>query len=237
MRKCKFIFLIIFCSLISISSLAQNKGKIYGWVYDYGTREPIPNVNVTIIGTNIGTTTDSSGYFKFELNSGKTYSINFSYIGYATATRIIFLEKNEEIEYNILLKRVPIKLPPVVKISKFGNIPSTFTFNNDELKKAGDNDLEKALVYLEPIILYPDWFRNRNSLKKNLYNAFYHNFTLYVNGKLVDSSTLDEISIDKIKFVKVWMAWEPKNTYGKVDIAPVDMPLVEGNYVLLIVTK
>lgn len=237
MRKYKFIFLIISCTLISISSLAQNKSKIYGWVNDYETREPVPNVNVTIIGTNIGTTTDSSGYFKLELNPGKSYNIEFSYIGYTKTIRKVSLKKDEEIEYNIDLKSHPIELSPVVKISKFGNIPSTFTFDKDELKKAGDNDLEKALIYLEPIILYPDWFLNRNSLKENLYNASYHNFTLYVNGKLVDSSTLDEISIDKIKFVKVWKAWRPKNTYGKVDIAPVDMPLVEGNYVLLIVTK
>lgn len=225
---------------MSFSSLAQNhskNSKISGWVYDVGTSKAIFNVNVTIEGTNIGTTTDSSGYFKLELHSGSTYTIKFSYIGYKEAVRKVRLEKNEDIEYNIHLTSYPIKLHPVVKISNFANIRSTFTFNNDELKKAGGNDLEKAIIYLDPLILYPNWFRDKSSLKENLLNASYHNFTLYVNGKLMDSSVLGEISIDKIKYVKVWKAWKPKHTYGKVDMAPIGMPLVEGNYVVLIVTN
>lgn len=222
---------------MSISSLAQNYGKIYGRVYDSETRKAISDVNITIESTNIGTTTDSSGYFKMKLHSGKTYTIKFSYIGYKEAVRKVRLEKDEEVEYNIRLISYPIKLHPVVKISNFANIRSTFTFNNDELRKAGGKDLEKALIYLDPIILYPNWFHDRSSLKENLLNASYHSFTLYVDGKLMDSSDLGEISIDKIKYVKIWKAWKPKHTYGKIDMAPIDMPLVEGNYVVLIVTK
>ena len=236
MGKNKFILLIICCFLISLSSFAQNKGKIWGYVYDSGTREPIPNVNVFIFGTNMGTTTDSSGYFMLELNSGKAYTIKFSYIGYAKATRTILLAKDEEVEYKIRLNKLPIELPPIVKISKFDNIRSTYTFDKDDLRKAGGNNLERALIYLDPFILYPHWFRNRNSLKDNLYNASYHNFTLYVNGKLVDSSDLDDISNDKIKFVKVWKAWQPVDM-PLVNMAPPSMPLVQGSYVVLIVTK
>ncbi len=232
MKKYNFLFLIFYSFFISAFSIAQNKCKVYGWVYDYGTQKPISNVNVIIKGTYIGTATDSSGYFKLELNSGKSYTIEFSCIGYTKTIRKVRLEKNEEVEYNIRLKSHPIELPPVLKEeSYFYNLHSTFSFDNDELRKAGGNDLEKALTYLDPVILYPNWFKDRFSLKNNINNASSHNFTLYVNGKLKDGSDIVDISIDKIKYIKVWKSWRG------VSQAPTELPLVEGKYVILIVTK
>ncbi len=222
-----------FVMLISIYTMAQNLSKVKGWVKDAGSQRPIYDVNVSIKGTHKGTTTDSLGYFQLELPSNYSYTIIFSCINYGAIKRKLYIKKNEAIELNIKLKFKPIKMPEVSITGKksFDLERSLFTIDQAALKKAGGKDLEKALKYLCPGILYKDWSQDRFSLKNNIYNNSKPNFTLYVNDKLMDSSDLGEINIDEIKYIRVW-----GKGYG-VDYAPIDLPLVEGYYVMLIVTK
>ncbi len=219
--------------------MSQDKCKIYGNIHDSLSKNPIENVNVTIQGSYIGTTSDSLGYFQLNLPSNNSYTIVFSHINYDKYLRKLFIKNNEEVELNILLKFHPIVLPKVTVTSEkhFEDIRAILTIDQKELKKTGENDAEKALLYLVPDIVYSDWFRSRYSDRNRLYNIYNPNFTLYVNGKLMDSSYLDEININEIKYIKIWEALKTQHTYGEVDMAPIDMPLVEGNYVLLIVTK
>lgn len=229
----RVLFLIGLSILISSYSWAQNFGKVSGWVSDSASGNAIKDVEVLIEGTNNGTTTDSSGYFQITLPAGKNYTIVFKHIAYDNKVKKIFLTKGEEVEYNIVLNFHLIKLPEVyIKGKKsFEEQRSLFTIDHAELEKAGGNDLEKALKYLCPGILYKDWSKNRFSLRNNIYNNYNINFTLYVNGKLRDSSELDEIKVDEIKYIRMWKA------RPGVDMAPVDMPVNEGNFVMLVVTK
>jgi len=234
MFKLNFIFLISLSFLISTYTLAQNFGKVSGWVTDSASGNSIKDVNVLIKGTNNGTTTDSLGYFQLTLPAGKNYTIVFSHIACDNKVKKILLNKSEEVEYNIVLKFHLIKLPEVyIKGKKsFQDERSSFTIDQTELEKAGGNDLEIALNYLCPGVLYKNWSSNNKfSLKNNTFNSYSINFTLYVNGKLRDSSELDEIKVDKIKYIRMWKA------RPGVDMSPIDMPVNEGNFVMLIVTK
>ena len=89
----KIFLILIFCSLFSTKSLSQNKCKIFGWVLDSLSKSPISNVNVIIQGTNVGTATDTSGYFLLYLPTGKEYTIVFSHIAYNKSLRELSLEK------------------------------------------------------------------------------------------------------------------------------------------------
>lgn len=61
-------------------------GKIAGRVVDEATNEPMPGVNVVIAGTTQGSITDLDGYY-FILNvKPGTYSVQASFIGFATVT-------------------------------------------------------------------------------------------------------------------------------------------------------
>lgn len=63
---------------------AQNTGLIRGEVTDGKTKERLWGVNITVLGTNRGTTTGENGkYFIDNLKPG-TYRLQFSYIGYST---------------------------------------------------------------------------------------------------------------------------------------------------------
>ena len=74
--------LAVFFSLITLSSFAQQTGKISGKVTDKKTGESLIGLTVKIDGTTSGVSTDVEGrYILSGLNPGK-YSITLSYIGY-----------------------------------------------------------------------------------------------------------------------------------------------------------
>ena len=79
------------CALLLAFALApgaaaQSRGKIAGTVTDADTGEPLPGVNVVVVGSQLGTATDASGdYFIANLQVG-TYDVRATYIGYDTLT-------------------------------------------------------------------------------------------------------------------------------------------------------
>ncbi len=59
-------FLLIIFSIFLVSqsiTLAGTKGKIAGRITDALSGEPLPFVNVIIMGTNLGAATDIDGYY------------------------------------------------------------------------------------------------------------------------------------------------------------------------------
>lgn len=82
---CK-VLLITVLGLFFLESNAQNRnisGKVTS--IEDGKSVELPGVNVTILGTSKGTTTDVEGNFSLELAPAET-SISFSFIGYKTQT-------------------------------------------------------------------------------------------------------------------------------------------------------
>ena len=68
--------------------------------------EPLPSVNVGIVGTSKGATTDSNG--EFEVNGLKygTYNIGATSIGYETYYGTLWLKEGSGHFINIVLKEV-----------------------------------------------------------------------------------------------------------------------------------
>jgi hypothetical protein len=61
-------------------------GKISGTIIDSQTKEPLIGVNVIIVGTNMGASTDVDGYYAILNVPPGTYSVKASYIGYSPST-------------------------------------------------------------------------------------------------------------------------------------------------------
>ncbi len=80
-----FLNLLLFNILFFNPSFAQS-GKITGKVIDGATGEPLPFVNVLIMGTTQGAATDIDGYYVIIGVGPGTYSVRSSAIGYNTVT-------------------------------------------------------------------------------------------------------------------------------------------------------
>jgi hypothetical protein len=82
------IIVILFCpSLLN----AQQQSFIKGSVFHAYTKDAVPFATVRIKGTNVGTSTDETGFFQLTLPKSKTDSITIviSCLGYQTQEREI----------------------------------------------------------------------------------------------------------------------------------------------------
>jgi len=70
-------------------------GKIQGKVFDYKTNEPLPGVNVMILNTTLGSSTNPTGEYQIENIPLGAVTIITSYIGYKSERRSIVIEKDK----------------------------------------------------------------------------------------------------------------------------------------------
>lgn len=94
---------------------AQTTGKIAGRVIDAETKEPLPNVNVTVPGTHFGAAADREGNF-FILNIPPgVYSLRVQYVGYETQEAKNFrVSADLTTTVNFALRQVAIELAEIV---------------------------------------------------------------------------------------------------------------------------
>src|SRR5690606_41750088 len=86
MKVLKILFVLLFTILATVITYAQG-GKISGKVTEKGTGEPMPGVNIILLGTEMGAATDFNGeYFILNIPPG-TYELKASTIGYKTVTQ------------------------------------------------------------------------------------------------------------------------------------------------------
>jgi hypothetical protein len=68
--------------LLAVPALAQ--GRIEGVIRDADTRDPLPGVNIVVVGTTSGAATDLQGRYAIENLRAGEYSVRVSYIGFET---------------------------------------------------------------------------------------------------------------------------------------------------------
>ena len=81
MRYSKYFSIFILVLLGNLSTLGAS---IEGRVTDSANSEPLINVNILIVGTKLGATTDNKGYFIIKDLAPGHYTIRTNYIGYST---------------------------------------------------------------------------------------------------------------------------------------------------------
>ena len=111
----------IFSLLLSALCLVGNayasdyETHIFGHVADAKSGAMLPYVNVTIIGTTIGTTTDSSGHYILnDVPEDEEFKVEVSTIGYSTVTRTLKVATGVPMEVDFELTEQQMSLDAVV---------------------------------------------------------------------------------------------------------------------------
>lgn len=120
--------------MIFLIYLTTAFGSVSGTVYDAHTSEPLPLVNLTIVGTIYGTSTDSSGKFFMKFQPGN-YTIKVMHIGYREKLINVKLSADEEMKLSIFLEKEAIKIDEVEVLGKRVIEPSFRAIEAEELKK------------------------------------------------------------------------------------------------------
>lgn len=105
-----FVKLLLIVFLFYLPSYA---GEIKGRVVSEDN-SPIPNVNLILIGTNFGTSTDLNGSFILSNIPLGKYRLQVSAIGYETKILEVNLFQSKSIEIKIELKQIPIEIQSIV---------------------------------------------------------------------------------------------------------------------------
>ncbi|HEX3072425.1 MAG TPA: carboxypeptidase-like regulatory domain-containing protein, partial [Ignavibacteriales bacterium] len=94
---------------------AQGTGSIAGTVVDGETGETLIGVNILIINTTNGTSTDLQGEYLLKELSAGTYSLKFSYVSYAPVTvNDITVKDNQTTKVDVQLRSESTELNEVV---------------------------------------------------------------------------------------------------------------------------
>jgi hypothetical protein len=108
MQKRIILFIVL---LISTISLSQEKFTLSGTISDIKTKETLIGVNVFILETKTGITTNEYGFYSITLPKGE-YTISISYVGYQGIEEKVSLNSN--IKKNILISESSQLLKEVV---------------------------------------------------------------------------------------------------------------------------
>jgi len=101
--------------LLSFTALnAQVKGVISGRVTDASSGDYLPGANVTIQGTNFGSSTDRSGVFRINNVPPGTFTLVVSYIGYEDFSTEVNVTAGDVTKQDIALKVSYVQMEQVV---------------------------------------------------------------------------------------------------------------------------
>jgi TonB-linked SusC/RagA family outer membrane protein len=107
-KFCMILF--ILWSIIPYDATAQTK-RVFGKVFN-SANEPLPGANVTLKGTNIGTTSDKTGYFSLSVPDNKTVVLIISSVGFTSQE--VDVTNNENV--TVSLKEGSSELADVVVV-------------------------------------------------------------------------------------------------------------------------
>lgn len=110
-------FLFILFVISGVLALAQEKATIYGAIKD-DKDVPLEFVNISVIGTTIGTTTNKNGMYELVVPAGKEIKLGFSFVGYKKDSAYMRLRNGERRLVNRSLELVVTNIKPFEYIDK-----------------------------------------------------------------------------------------------------------------------
>lgn len=101
--------------MIPIVLFAQRKddASIYGKVVD-NNNNVIELVNIAVMGTSYGTSSNARGQYELHLPSDTTLEVVFSFVGYQQEKRDITLRKGEERKLDVVMQSISTTLPDAI---------------------------------------------------------------------------------------------------------------------------
>ena len=135
---------------------AQFSSTLLGKVFEEATKEPIPGVSVSIVGTNLGTSTDIEGNFRIGNLEIGVYQLRFSAVGFSTVIKTdIMVNASKPTEVLVNLTQTDIELEGVTVKANFfefdpSNTGSVSNLSYEEIRRApgGFEDVIRALSLL-----------------------------------------------------------------------------------------
>ncbi|HTY37546.1 MAG TPA: carboxypeptidase-like regulatory domain-containing protein, partial [Bacteroidota bacterium] len=97
---------------------AADQGRIRGTVSDSANGQPIPYANVTIRGTSLGASTNSSGFYHISAVPPGTYTLMISQVGYRTKEEVVTVRENQITQHDVKLAATVIEKEEMIVVGE-----------------------------------------------------------------------------------------------------------------------
>jgi len=99
--------------------LGGNYNVLTGEIFDAATKEPLPMVNIVIVGTTLGTVTDDKGYYSIIMSDSLSeFQVRYSMMGYGRVTKDIKFSGREYLTANVAMHMEPLKVQGILVSAK-----------------------------------------------------------------------------------------------------------------------
>jgi hypothetical protein len=155
--------IVLICTLVIMSALANAQYVITGTVIDKSTRKPLQAASVFAQNTTFGTLSDSSGNFRLKLPAGG-YDIAISYTGYEITSQRVSSSNNESLIIELKPKEKSLGEVSIVATGEVKNGWKKYgAFFTDNF--IGKTEFAKQAVITNPEVLRFFFSKKRNRLK------------------------------------------------------------------------
>ncbi|MBN2366997.1 MAG: carboxypeptidase-like regulatory domain-containing protein, partial [Calditrichaeota bacterium] len=162
------LFFLIFIMAGYGRSIDGDTGIIQGNVSDTRKKEALIGVNIQIVGTSLGTSSDLSGNFMIENIPTGSYSVEFSYIGYASFFETdVFVRQGKPAILKIELQEMAIEGEQITVtagyfVEEMRTQPSTLGLSREEIRRypGGFEDVVRTVSTLPGVAINTAGGRN-----------------------------------------------------------------------------
>ncbi len=208
------VFLIcIYTPAVSQESLTVS---ITGRVTDQQTGNPLPNVNIFIVGTSFGSATDQDGRFEIRGVPAGEATIEFSHIGFVTRRYTRILGPGMTVTHNVAMFERPIPLEEVTVLSdsvklKQRHPGDSYVITHDQIRESGvysfaqliRSFVPRAQVYEEGFDVRISFDRRVSALQRNFGDQ---NPLIIIDGIRIGTSPgnlIGSLHPDEIRHIEV----------------------------------
>ncbi len=229
------LILLLILILFSKSTQAEDKFTLSGYVKDASSGESLPGATVGLLELKKGVNANNYGFYSISVPKGN-YQVKVSYLGYETQLISINLDKNTQLNIEMLPKNVTSKEIVIKDVRKDENVKST---------EMGMHQLSMEAVKKLPVIMGEVDVLKSLQLLPGVSSAGEGQSGFYVRGGGPDQNLilLDEAVVyntghlfgffsvfngDAIKNVTLIKGTAPANYGGRLS-SVVDVSMKEGN--------
>lgn len=234
MKRLNWIIAAVLLLLTTVTAYAQNKVTLSGYIKDAKSGESMIAANIYIKELQIGAQTNTYGFYSITVPAG-SYTIIYSYVGYATITETVSMidnvKKNVELKSETTMKEVEVTSRRQDENIK-GTSMGTVSLTAEKIKKLpvifGETDILKALQLMPGIQSAGEgnsgFYVRGGGPDQNL--ILLDDAVVYNTGHLFGFFSV--FNTDAIKNVTLIKGGMPANYGGRLS-SVVDVSMKEGN--------
>ena len=234
MKKIRIVICV--CVVILLANSMFSQTEVYGIVKDKELGEPLVGVNIIVVGTKEGTSTDIDGKYSLTVNKD-SFDLEFTYVGYPTHKITNFINENKKIEYNIELEEgITLSEAPFITDTRIYSSSNYSFLDREIINLQNQVNLPNILNTSPGVFAHSGALNtnritirgigNRSPFSTNKVKAYLNEIPLTTG---TGETTIEDIDLSLIDNIKIWRG-PTSSIYGAGLGGVIEMKISDNHY-------